>query len=62
MSQTPNPQWVFKPWIVKRPHGGCQVLFPLSELDRLVKAATKEAWAQGHRVGRRLTVAEGRKQ
>jgi hypothetical protein len=29
---------VFAPYIVKRPHGGCQVLFPLAELDRLVDA------------------------
>jgi len=29
---------VFKPWIVKRPRGGCLVLFPLTELDRLVDA------------------------
>lgn len=29
---------LFKPWIVKRPCGGCQVLFPLSELDGLVSA------------------------
>ena len=29
---------VFAPYIVKRPHGGCQVLFPLGELDRLVDA------------------------
>jgi hypothetical protein len=28
---------VFKPWIVRRAHGGCQVLFPLSELDRIVR-------------------------
>ena len=27
---------LFIPWIVKRPNGGCQVLFPLTELDRLV--------------------------
>ena len=27
---------IFKPWIVNRPHGGCQVLFPLSELDGLI--------------------------
>ena len=27
---------VFKPYIVRRPNGGCQVLFPLSDLDRLV--------------------------
>lgn len=27
---------LFVPYIVKRPHGGCQVLFPLTELDRLV--------------------------
>jgi len=27
---------VFKPWIVTRPDGGCQVLFPLSELDGLI--------------------------
>jgi len=29
---------VFKPYIVKRPNGGCQVLFPLTDLDRLVDA------------------------
>jgi len=27
---------LFKPWFVKRPNGGCQVLFPLSELDSIV--------------------------
>ena len=33
-----NPASVFKPYIVKRSsrRGGCQVLFPLTELDRLV--------------------------
>ena len=29
-----------KPYIVKRPNGGCQVLFPLSKLDDIVDAAT----------------------
>jgi hypothetical protein len=33
--------WLFKPWIVKRPDGGCQVLFPLTELDKLVDAIIK---------------------
>uniref|UniRef100_A0A6M3KTA1 Uncharacterized protein n=1 Tax=viral metagenome TaxID=1070528 RepID=A0A6M3KTA1_9ZZZZ len=32
---------VFKPWIVRRSHGGCQVLLPLSELDDLVSAIVK---------------------
>lgn len=27
---------LFKPWFVRRPNGGCQVLFPLTELDALV--------------------------
>ena len=27
---------LFKPFIVKRPNGGCQILFPLSELDFLL--------------------------
>ena len=29
-----------KPYIVKRPNGGCQVLFPLTELDSIIDAAT----------------------
>lgn len=33
---------IFKPWIVKRPNGGCQVLFPLSELDTIVEKILKE--------------------
>lgn len=33
--------WLFKPWIVKRPDGGCQVLFPLTELDKLVEGIIK---------------------
>jgi len=33
--------WLFKPWIVKRPNGGCQVLFPLSELDNIVAEIIK---------------------
>ena len=33
---TLTPQAVLKKWIVRRPNGGCQVLFPLSELDRIV--------------------------
>jgi len=41
MKRKANPYDVFKPWIVKRPNGGCQVLFPLTELDRLVDAAIK---------------------
>lgn len=32
---------LFKPWIVRRPNGGCQVLFPLTELDKLVAAILK---------------------
>ena len=28
---------LFKKWIVKRPNGGCQILFPLTELDKLVE-------------------------
>jgi len=32
----PNPAAAFKPYIVKRPNGGCQVLFPLSELDAII--------------------------
>ena len=38
-----SPVQVFKPWIVRRPDGGCQVLFPLTELDRLVNDALT-AW------------------
>jgi len=34
-----TPAQVFKPWIVRRPDGGCQVLFPLTELDRLLDEA-----------------------
>ena len=30
---------VFKPFIVKRSGGGCQVLFPLSMLDELLEQA-----------------------
>ena len=36
-----TPANVFKPWIVKRPDGGCQVLFPLTELDSLVEGVAK---------------------
>ena len=43
MSRLPVPSSVFKPWIVKRPDGGCQVLFPLSELDRLLDEAVELA-------------------
>lgn len=32
---------LFKPWIVRRPDGGCQVLFPLSELDNLIDGTLK---------------------
>jgi hypothetical protein len=32
---------LFKPWFVRRPNGGCQVLFPLTELDTLVDAIIK---------------------
>ncbi len=28
---------LFKKWIVKRPNGQCQILFALTELDRLVE-------------------------
>jgi hypothetical protein len=31
---------LIKPWIVRRPNGGCQVLFPLTELDNIIDAAT----------------------
>ena len=27
---------LFKKWIVKRPNGQCQILFPLTELDKFV--------------------------
>ena len=30
---------LFKPYFVRRPNGGCQVLFPLTELDNLVEQA-----------------------
>ena len=33
----------FKPWIVRRPDGGCQVLFPLMELDRLIAEVLEAA-------------------
>lgn len=33
--------YLFKPWVVRRPNGGCQVLFPLTELDKLVAAMIK---------------------
>lgn len=26
-----------KPFIVRRPNGGCQVLFPLTEMDRIIE-------------------------
>ena len=38
---------LFIPWIVKRPNGGCQVLFPLTELDRLVGKIVRIANAGG---------------
>jgi hypothetical protein len=46
-AKTPKPLTtrvtrLFKPWIVRRPDGGCQVLFPLSELDRLVDETIAE--------------------
>ena len=31
---------LLKPYIAKRPNAGCQVLFPLSELDNIVESAT----------------------
>ena len=34
-----DPSLVFKQYIVRRPHGGCTVEFPLADLDRLVDAA-----------------------
>jgi len=34
---------LFKPYFVRRPNGGCQVLFPLTELDNLVEQAIKIA-------------------
>ena len=38
MSRRPknNPAAILKPWIVRRPNEGCQVLFPLSELDGII--------------------------
>jgi len=42
---------VFKPYIVKRPNGGCQVLFPLTELDRLVDAVLALAVWQSSQKG-----------
>jgi hypothetical protein len=33
---------IFKPWIVKRPNGGCQVLFPLTELDNIIDKVVEE--------------------
>lgn len=40
---------LFKPWIVRRPHGygGCQVLFPLTELDALVLKIAETLKAEG---------------
>lgn len=38
---------LFKRWIVKRENGGCQVLFPLTELDHMILMILKlerEAW------------------
>lgn len=32
---------ILKPWIVRRPNGGYQVLFPLSELDAIIEAMLK---------------------
>jgi hypothetical protein len=42
---------VFKPYIVKRPNGGCQVLFPLTDLDRLVDAVLALAARQARQKG-----------
>lgn len=44
-----SPSAVFAPYVVKRPNGGCQVLFPLSELDRLVQTAI--AVSEGRTMG-----------
>jgi len=41
-----SPAQVFKPWIVRRPDGGCQVLFPLNELDRLLEEVVEYARQQ----------------
>jgi hypothetical protein len=41
-----SPAQVFKPWIVRRPEGGCQVLFPLTELDRLLEEVVEYARQQ----------------
>jgi hypothetical protein len=38
-----NPYAVFAPWMVKRPKGGCLVLFPLNELDALVDEAIEQS-------------------
>ena len=35
--RTPSAAAIFKPWIVRRPDGGCQVLFPLDQLDGLIE-------------------------
>ena len=33
---------LFKKWIVKRPNGQCQILFSLTELDKLVNEILSE--------------------
>ena len=33
---------LFKKWIVKRPNGQCQILFSLTELDKLVDEILSE--------------------
>lgn len=44
---------LFKPYIVKRPNGNCQILFALSELDKLVDdiicAHSREALGRSRR-------------
>ena len=36
--------WLFKPWIVNRRKGQCQVLFALTELDGLVDQIIHEVF------------------
>ena len=45
-----NIQKIFKPYIVKRPNGGCQVLFPLTELDTIVEEILKEVEKDSYRM------------
>ncbi|HUW13420.1 MAG TPA: hypothetical protein VM537_27100 [Anaerolineae bacterium] len=43
---TPNPTDPFRAYVVKRPDGGCQVLFPLSELDGIIRRVIETGTAR----------------